>query len=44
MVSPKGESLDCLDCHGDNGRMDWSALGYQGDPMDNPKFARRSGK
>ena len=30
----------CLDCHGDNGRMDWQALGYKGDPMDNPKFAR----
>jgi Ca2+-binding RTX toxin-like protein len=25
---------------GDNGRMDWQALGYKGDPMDNPKFAR----
>jgi hypothetical protein len=40
MVSPKEEALGCLDCHGDNGRMDWQALGYKGDPMDNPKFAR----
>ena len=24
---------DCLDCHGDNGRLDWQALGYAGDPM-----------
>lgn len=40
MVSPKEEALGCLDCHGDNGRMKWTALGYQGDPMDNPKYAR----
>ena len=40
MVSPKEDALGCLDCHGDNGRMDWLALGYKGDPMDNPKFAR----
>jgi len=40
MVSPKEQALGCLDCHGDNGRIDWQALGYGGDPMDNPKFAR----
>jgi octaheme c-type cytochrome (tetrathionate reductase family) len=40
MVSPKEESLGCLDCHGDNGRLDWEKLGYKGDPMDNPKYAR----
>ena len=40
MVSPKEEALGCLDCHGDNGRMDWKTLGYKGDPMDNPKYAR----
>jgi octaheme c-type cytochrome (tetrathionate reductase family) len=40
MVSPKEEALGCLDCHGDNGRMKWQDLGYKGDPMDNPKFAR----
>ncbi|MFO7984096.1 MAG: tetrathionate reductase family octaheme c-type cytochrome [Desulfuromonadales bacterium] len=33
MVSPKEKSLDCLDCHGDNGRLDWKALGYESDPM-----------
>ena len=38
MVSPKEDALSCLDCHGDNGRMDWKALGYKGDPMSNPKF------
>ena len=34
MVSPKEDALKCLDCHGDEGRMDWKALGYKGDPMD----------
>jgi len=34
MVSPKEDALKCLDCHGDDGRMDWKALGYKGDPMD----------
>lgn len=33
MVSPKEQALDCLDCHGDNGRMDWKALGYKKDPL-----------
>lgn len=33
MVSPKEQALQCLDCHGDNGRLDWKALGYKGDPM-----------
>lgn len=33
MVSPKEEALGCLDCHGDQGRMDWKTLGYEGDPL-----------
>ncbi len=33
-VAPKEQALQCLDCHGDDGRMDWKALGYKGDPMD----------
>ena len=33
MVAPAQESLGCLDCHGDQGRMDWKALGYRKDPM-----------
>ncbi|MFA6449950.1 MAG: tetrathionate reductase family octaheme c-type cytochrome [bacterium] len=32
MVSPKGKALQCTDCHGDNGRLAWRALGYSGDP------------
>lgn len=33
MVVPKEEALQCHDCHGENGRMDWEALGYYGDPI-----------
>lgn len=33
MVMPKTEALTCEDCHGENGRMDWEALGYHGDPI-----------
>jgi len=32
-VQPKEQALQCYDCHGENGRMDWAALGYFGDPM-----------
>jgi hypothetical protein len=34
MVQPKEKALQCTDCHGDNGRLDWQALGYPGDPME----------
>jgi octaheme c-type cytochrome (tetrathionate reductase family) len=40
MVSPKEQALGCLDCHGDNGRLDWQRLGYQGDPLKHPEYAR----
>jgi len=33
MVAPAAMALGCLDCHGDNSRLDWQKLGYQGDPM-----------
>jgi octaheme c-type cytochrome (tetrathionate reductase family) len=33
MVVPAENALQCTDCHGDNSRMDWEALGYYGDPM-----------
>ncbi len=33
MVQPAENALQCTDCHSDNGRMDWQALGYFGDPM-----------
>jgi len=34
MVQPKENALQCEDCHGENGRMDWEALGYPGDPLE----------
>lgn len=33
MVQPQENALQCNDCHSPNGRMDWEALGYYGDPM-----------
>jgi octaheme c-type cytochrome (tetrathionate reductase family) len=33
MVQPKENALQCNDCHSENGRMDWQALGYPGDPL-----------
>lgn len=33
MVQPKENALQCTECHSENGRMDWEALGYYGDPM-----------
>lgn len=33
MVAPANQALQCADCHGPAGRMDFRALGYDGDPM-----------
>ena len=33
MVAPKERALQCQACHEENGRMDWDALGYVGDPI-----------
>ena len=43
MVTPATKALGCLDCHGDNGRLDWQKLGYKGDPM-REKFAAEENK
>ena len=32
MVQAAGGALQCVDCHGPEGRLDWRALGYPGDP------------
>ena len=32
MVQPGEHALQCGNCHGERGRMDWAALGYEGDP------------
>ncbi len=34
-VAPKEKALTCGDCHMGSKRMDWTALGYKGDPMQN---------
>jgi octaheme c-type cytochrome (tetrathionate reductase family) len=33
MIAPAEHALQCGSCHGDNGRLDWEALGYYGDPL-----------
>jgi hypothetical protein len=32
-VAPAQNPLKCLDCHSDGGRIDWLALGCDGDPL-----------
>jgi len=32
-VPPKERALECLQCHGASGRLDWKALGYGSDPI-----------
>jgi hypothetical protein len=34
MIPPAQYALQCSECHSENGRMDWEALGYHGDPME----------
>ncbi|MEZ0395653.1 MAG: tetrathionate reductase family octaheme c-type cytochrome [Anaerolineales bacterium] len=34
MVQPAANALQCADCHGAEGRLDWRALGYPGDPIE----------
>jgi len=33
MIAPKEKALKCTECHGRGDRLDWKALGYEGDPM-----------
>ena len=40
-VTPKEDALGCLDCHRPGGRMDWQALGYEGDPLEERLQASR---
>jgi octaheme c-type cytochrome (tetrathionate reductase family) len=34
MVAPAQNALQCNSCHGEDGRLDWQALGYPGDPIE----------
>lgn len=33
-VVPAGEAMNCMDCHGKNGMVNWKSLGYELDPWD----------
>lgn len=33
MVQVEENALTCMQCHGDDGLMPWTELGYEGDPM-----------
>ena len=41
MVAPKERALQCQACHTERGRMDWEALGYDGDPIRQGSQSRR---
>jgi octaheme c-type cytochrome (tetrathionate reductase family) len=41
MVAIKERALQCQACHSDNGRLDWQALGYDGDPITYGSQARK---
>lgn len=44
MVQPKENALQCTACHGEQGRLDWQALGYPGDPIEwGGRFSPRPG-
>ena len=32
-VAPAQNTLECLDCHSEGGRIDWPSVGYGGDPL-----------
>jgi mono/diheme cytochrome c family protein len=34
MVAPADKALQCQACHGEDGILDWEALGYPGDPIE----------
>jgi len=36
MVTPAEKALQCQDCHGPDGRLDWQKLGYEHDPLGRP--------
>jgi octaheme c-type cytochrome (tetrathionate reductase family) len=37
MVTDPDEALQCRDCHGERGRINWVTLGYPGDPLSRPR-------
>lgn len=43
MVQAKEKSLQCIDCHGQGGVLDWQDLGYDGDPAFHGSARRKLG-
>jgi len=41
MVAVKEKALQCQACHAEEGRMDWQALGYDGDPIKQGSLTRK---
>ena len=41
MVAEKDKALQCQACHSEDGRMDWQALGYDGDPIKQGSLTRK---
>ncbi|MCA8923897.1 MAG: tetrathionate reductase family octaheme c-type cytochrome [Planctomycetes bacterium] len=41
MVQSKERAMQCADCHGETGRLDWRELGYPGDPARHGGRAQR---
>jgi hypothetical protein len=41
MVAVKEKALQCQACHAEGGRMDWQALGYDGDPIKQGSLTRK---
>ncbi len=41
MVATKDKALQCQACHSENGRMEWQALGYDGDPIKQGSQSRK---
>jgi Cytochrome c bacterial len=42
-IPPSEDALGCADCHVENGRMDWQALGYEADPYPLGSGAKSAG-
>jgi hypothetical protein len=40
-VAVKEKALQCQACHSEGGRMDWQALGYDGDPIKQGSLTRK---
>ena len=43
-VAPADYALGCLDCHRQGGRIDWKALGYDGDPLERKLYGNEGGR